>query len=336
MAAVEKLTGLKKAAILLLCLGEETAAKLLRELSDEDIFKVTRCMSGIVHIPEETRRRVLEDFELSTESQAGMVVKGQEFAKKLIARSGNKNRESSLMRQLVTGTEARPLETIAKMQPSMVAGLLEREHPQTLALVLSTQAVEHAGAIIAKLPEEKRADVIHRIATLDKVSPAVIDRIEDALSKEIGIVVSAQEQRQVGGLKKVVEILDNMTDNLDSEILDNLTEIDPDMVEDIRKMMFTFEDLCALDGRAIQMVLREVNNDSLTMALKTASEEIKDKIFSNMSSRAADMIKDDLEAMGPVRLSEVEAMQQTIVKIAMKLEEEGKLVLGKGSGDEFV
>lgn len=336
MAAVEKLTGLKKAAILLLCLGEETAAKLLRELSDEDIFKVTRCMSGIVHIPEETRRRVLEDFELSTESQAGMVVKGQEFAKKLIARSGNKNRESSLMRQLVTGTEARPLETIAKMQPSMVAGLLEREHPQTLALVLSTQAVEHAGAIIAKLPEEKRADVIHRIATLDKVSPAVIDRIEDALSKEIGIVVSAQEQRQVGGLKKVVEILDNMTDNLDSEILDNLSEIDPDMVEDIRKMMFTFEDLCALDGRAIQMVLREVNNDSLTMALKTASEEIKDKIFSNMSSRAAEMIKDDLEAMGPVRLSEVEAMQQTIVKIAMKLEEEGKLVLGKGSGDEFV
>jgi len=336
MAAAEKLTGLKKAAILLLCLGEDAAAMLLRELSDEDIFKVTRCMSGIVHIPEETRKRVLEDFELSTESQAGLVVKGQEFAKKLIARSGNKNRESSLMRQLVTGSEARPLETISKMQPSMVAGLLEREHPQTLALVLSTQAVEHASAIIAKLPEDKRADVIHRIATLDRVSPAVIDRIEEALSKEIGIVVGAQEQRQVGGLKKVVEMLSNMTDNLDSEILDSLTEIDPDMVEDIRKMMFTFEDLCALDGRAIQMVLREVNNDSLTMALKTASDEIKEKIFSNMSSRAADMIKDDLEAMGPVRLSEVEAMQQTIVKIAMKLEEEGKLVLGKGGGDEFV
>lgn len=336
MATAEKLTGLKKAAILLICLGEETAAKLMRELTDEEIFKVTRCMAEIEHIPEDTRTRVLEDFELATESQAGVVVRGQEFAKKLIAHTGNKNRESSLMRQFVSGTEARPLETIAKMQPSMVAGLLEREHPQTLALVLSTQAVEHAGAIIAKLPEEKRADVIHRIATLDKVSPAVIDRIEDALSKEIGIVVGAQEQRQVGGLKKVVEILDNMTDNLDSDILDNLTEIDPDMVENIRKMMFTFEDLCALDGRSIQMILREVNNDSLTMALKTASDEIKEKIFANMSSRAADMIKDDLAAMGPVRLSEVEAMQQTIVKIAMKLEEEGKLVLGKGGGDEFV
>jgi flagellar motor switch protein FliG len=337
MTAAEKLTGLKKAAILLICLGEEAATKLLRELTDEEIFKVTRCMSEIEHIPEEIKTRILEDFELSAESKAGLVVKGQEFAKKLIAGAGNKNRESSLMRQFITGTEARPLETISKMQPSMVAGLLEREHPQTLALVLSTQATEHAGAIIAKLPEEKRADVIHRIATLDTVSPAVIDRIEEALSKEIGIVVGAQEQRQVGGIKKVVEILDSMTDNLDSDILEGLEEIDPEMVEDIRKMMFTFEDLCALDGRSIQMILREVNNDSLTLALKTASTEIKLKIFSNMSSRAADMIRDDLEAMGPVRLSEVEAMQQTIVRIAMKLEEEGKLVLNKGGGgDEFV
>jgi flagellar motor switch protein FliG len=336
MAPAEKLTGIKKAAILLICLGEETAGKLLRELTDEEIFKVTRCMAEIDHIPEDNRIRVLEDFELATEGQAGLVVKGQEFAKKLIASTGNKNRESSLMRQFVSGTEARPLETIAKMQPTMVAGLLEREHPQTLALVLSTQSVEHASAIIAKLPEEKRADVIHRIATLDSVSPDVIDRIEDALSKEIGIVVGAQEQRQVGGIKKVVEILDNMTNNLDSEILDSMEEIDPEMVDNIRKMMFTFEDLCALDGRCIQMILREVNNDSLTMALKTASDEIKTKIFSNMSTRAAEMIKDDLEAMGPVRLSEVETMQQTIVKIAMKLEEEGKLVLGKGGGDEFV
>ena len=336
MAAAEKLTGLRKAAILLICLGEETAAKVLRELNDEEIFKVTRTMAEIEHIPEDIRKRVLEDFELAIEGQAGLVVKGQEYAKKLISSTGSKSRENSLMRQFVTGTEARPLETIAKMPATMVAGLLEREHPQTLALVLSTQSPEHASAIIAHLPEDKRPDVIHRIATLDKVSPAVIDQIEEALSNEIGIVVSAQEQRQLGGLKKVVDILDNMTDNIDSEILENLEEVDPEMVEDIRKMMFTFEDLCALDGRSIQMILREVNNDSLTMALKTASDEIKDKIFANMSSRAADMIKDDLEVMGPVRLSEVEAMQLTIVKIAMKLEEEGKLVLRKGSGDEFV
>ncbi|WP_028585475.1 flagellar motor switch protein FliG [Desulfogranum mediterraneum] len=337
MAAPDKqLNGISKAAILLICLGEETATKIMRELSDDEIFKVSRYMSTVEHIPEKVKQRVLEDFELAIESQAGLVVRGQDFAKKTIAGAGSEERVSTLMRQFVSGTEGKPLETVSKMQPPMVAGLLEREHPQTVALVLSTQTPEHTSAIIANLPEEKRADVIYRIATLDAVSPSVINQIEEALNKEIGVVAGGQDQRQVGGVPKVVEILDNMTDNLDSDILDNLEEIDPDMVEDIRKLMFTFEDLSALDGRSMQMILREINNDSLTLALKTASEELREKIFSNMSARAADMIKDDLEALGPVRLSEVEAMQQTIVKIAMKLEEEGKLVLGRGGGDELV
>lgn len=336
MAAEKQLDGVSKAAILLMCLGEETAAKIMRELSDEEIFKISRYMSTVEHIPQKVKQRVLEDFEMAVESQAGIVVRGQEFAKKTIAGAGDETRVSSLMRQFISGTEGRPLETVSKMQPPMVAGLLEREHPQTVALVLSTQTPEHASAIIAHLPEDKRADVIYRIATLDTVSPSVINQIEDALNKEIGVVAASQDQRQVGGIPKVVDILDNLTDNLDADILDNLEEIDPDMVEDIRKLMFTFEDLSALDGRSMQMILREVNNDSLTLALKTASDELKEKIFSNMSARAADMIKDDLEALGPVRLSEVEAMQQSIVRIAMKLEEEGKLVLGRGGGDELV
>lgn len=337
MSAAEKqLDGVKKAAILLMCLGEEAATKIMKELSDEEIFKISRYMATVEHIPAKVKQRVLEDFELAIESQAGLVVKGQEFAKKTIKGAGDKERVSTLMRQFVSGTEGRPLETISKMQPPMVAGLLEREHPQTVALVLSTQTAEHSSAIIANLPEEKRADVIYRIATLDSVSPKVLNQIEEALNKEIGVVSEEQDQRQVGGIPKVVEILDNLTDNIDADILDSLEEVDPDMVEDIRKLMFTFEDLNVLDGRSMQMILREVNNDSLTLALKTASDELKDKIFSNMSARAADMIKDDLDALGPVRLSEVEAMQQTIVKIALKLEEEGKLVLGRGGGDELV
>jgi flagellar motor switch protein FliG len=163
----------------------------------------------------------------------------------------------------------------------------------------------------------------------------VLNRIEDALHREIGLV-SGSTQKKVGGLDTVVGILNNMKNNLDSEILEAMEQTDPEMAEEIRKKMFTFENLVALDGRSLQMILREVNNDSLTMALKTASEAMKEKIFANMSSRAADMIRDDLEAMGPVRLSEVELMQQSIVKIAMKLEEEGKLVLGTGGGDELV
>jgi flagellar motor switch protein FliG len=336
MAALEKLTGNDKAAILLMCLGEDLAAQVLRELTDEEIFRITRAMAGIDHIPESIKQRVLEDFELAVESQAGMVIRGQEFAKKTISAAGSAERVEQLMRQFVSGTEGKPLETIAKMPPVMVAGILEREHPQTIALVLSTQSAEHSSAIIANLPEKSRADIIYRIATIDKVSPSVINRIEDAISSELGMLTGIAEQRQVGGVSKVVEILDNMEKSLDAEILEDLEEIDPDMAEEIRKQMFTFEDLVRLDGRSLQMILREVNNDSLTMALKTASDELKDNIFANMSARAADMIRDDLEALGPVRLSEVEAMQQTIVKIAMKLEEEGKLVLGKGGGDELV
>jgi flagellar motor switch protein FliG len=195
--------------------------------------------------------------------------------------------------------------------------------------------VSHASEILSHLPEEVRADVVYRIAKIEQVSSDVITKIEESLHREIGQVRN-KNQSHVGGLDKVVDILNNMKSSMDADILDDIEENDPDMVEEIRKLMFTFENLSTLDGRSLQMILREVNNDSLTMALKTASDEMQEKIFANMSARAADMIRDDLEAMGPVRLSEVEAMQQSIVKIAMKLEEDGKLVLGTGGGDELV
>lgn len=331
----EKLTGLNKAAALLMCLGEEATAKVFQELSDDEVRKLSRCMAEINHIPAEITDLIFKEFEDAQKNLAGIFVRGHDFAKKAISSAGDKERTEQLLEQFISGTESHPLETISMMQPMMVAGLLENEHPQTVALVLSTQTPEHASAILAKLPEELRSDVVYRIAKIDMVSPEVINRIEDALRREIGFV-AGREQRQVGGIEMVVEILDRIENNLDADILENLEETDPEMVEDIRKLMFTFEDLATLDGRSLQMILREVNNDSLTMALKTASDEIKEKIFANMSARAADMIRDDLEAMGPVRLSDVEAMQQTIVKIAMKLEEEGKLMLGKGGGDELV
>lgn len=331
----ESLTGLSKAAVLLICLGEEAAAKIFQELSNDEIRQVTRMMATIDHIPNDIKERVFESFGESQHEYAGLFVKGHEFAKKTIAATGSDQRAKDLMEQFVSGMESKSLETIALMQPRMVAGLLEKEHPQTVALILSTQHIEHASEIIANLPEEMRADVVYRIAKIEKVSPDIINRIEDALHREIGLVGGA-EQREIGGINKVVDLLNTMKNNLDADILDTIEESDAEMAEEIRKRMFTFENLVALDGRSLQMILREVNNDSLTLALKTASDEMKEKIFANMSNRAADMIRDDLEAMGPVRLSEVDVMQQSIVKIAMKLEEEGKLVLGSGGGDELV
>ncbi len=331
----ESLTGLSKAAVILICLGEETTAKIFEELSNDEIRQVTRKMATIDHIPLDIKERVFNSFSDSQTEFAGLFVKGNDFAKKAIAATGEDYRSHILMEQFISGTETKPLETIALMQPRMVAGLLEKEHPQTVALVLSTQHTEHASEVITNLPEEMQADVVYRIAKIEKVSPEVISQIEDALNREIGLV-GGKEQREIGGIDKVVELLNNMKNNLDTEILETIEESDAEMAEELRKRMFTFENLVALDGRSLQMILREVNNDSLTLALKTASDEMKEKIFANMSKRAADMIKDDLEAMGPVRLSEVEIMQQSIVKIAMKLEEEGKLVLGTGGGDELV
>ena len=331
----ETMTGLNKAAVLLMCLGEEASAKIFEELSDDEIGLVTRCIATIDHIPEDVKEQVFDNFQESQRRFAGLFIKGSEFAKKAISSLDGGERTDHLLDRFISGTETRSLETISLMQPTMVAGLLENEHPQTVSLVLSTQHVAHASEILAHLPEEIRADVIYRIAKIEKVSPDVIAKIEDALHREIGLVGS-KEQSQVGGVDKVVEILNNLKNSMDADILDDIEENDPDMVEEIRKRMFTFENLTTLDGRSLQMILREVNNDSLTMALKTASDEMQEKVFANMSARAADMIRDDLDAMGPVRLSEVEAMQQSIVKIAMKLEEEGKLVLGSGGGDELV
>ena len=331
----DTLTGLNKAAVLLMCLGEEATAKIFEELSDEEIGLVTRTIATIEHIPEDVKETVFDNFQESQRQFAGVFIKGSEFAKKAITSLDAGDRTENLLDQFISGTESRPLETISLMEPVMVAGLLEKEHPQTVSLVLSTQHVSHASEILSHLPEEIRADVVYRIAKIEKVSSEVITKIEDALHREIG-QVGNKKQSLVGGLDKVVDILNNLKNSMDADILDDIEENDPDMVEEIRKRMFTFENLTALDGRSLQMILREVNNDSLTLALKTASDEMQEKVFANMSARAADMIRDDLEAMGPVRLSEVEAMQQSIVKIAMKLEEEGKLVLGAGGGDELV
>jgi len=332
--STESLNNVTKAAIILICLGEDAAARIFQEFSDDEIRRVTKAMASIDHIPSELKQKVLDSFWDAKGQYAGLFVKGSEFAKTALAKTES-DRAEELLNQFISGTESKPLETIALMQPRMVASMLEKEHPQTIALVLSTQHVQHASDILAWLPEEMQADVVYRIAKLEKVSPEVITGIEEALNKELGRSIG-REQRQVGGMDKVVDLLGHMQNNLDADILETIEESDADMAEEIRKRMFTFENLISLDGRSLQMILREVNNDSLTMALKTASEEMREKIFANMSSRAADMIRDDLEAMGPVRLSEVEAMQQSIVKIAMKLEEEGKLVLNKAGGDEFV
>ncbi len=332
---INRMSGIEKAAVLLMCLGEAATSAVFAELDEVDVRALSRIMMEIEHIPADVANDVMTEFRNEQQKNPGMYIKSTEFIRNAIKGTGNEYAEM-LLQDLLSGTDSRPLETIATMEPRMVASLLENEHPQTMALILSTQRSDHASKVLKYLPDELAGDVMYRIAKIDKVAPEVIAQIEEALRREIG-GISKKEQKEVGGIDKVVDILGRMEKGSDRMIVDSIESTDPELAESIRKKMFTFSDLVNIDGRAMQMILREINNDTLTLALKTAPEELKNLIFSNISNRAADMIKEDLEAMGPVRLSDVEAMQQSIVKVALKLEEEGQIVIpGRGAGDELV
>lgn len=332
---LNRMSGQEKAAVLLMCLGESATSAVFSELGDAEIRMLTRIMITVDHIPAEVANDVMAEFQNAQKKNPGMYIKSEDFIRNAITGTGDEQAEL-ILQEIMSGVETRPLETIATMQPRMVASLLEHEHPQTLALILSTQRSDHTSKILQFLSDDLAGDVMYRIAKIDKVMPEVIAQIEEALRREIG-GVSKKEQQEVGGIDKVVDILGRMEKGSDRSIVDSIEVTDPELAESIRKKMFTFGDLVDIDGRAMQMILREINNDTLTLALKTATDELKNLIFSNISNRAAEMIKEDLEAMGPVRLSDVEAMQQTIVKLALKLEEEGQIVIpGRGAGDELV
>lgn len=338
---IKKLTGPEKAAVLLLTLGEQATMQVFETLSDAEVREISRCMLAIDHIPAKVSEQILEEFAQAQKTNTGFFVRSNEFVKNAIAGSGNEERARKLMEQVSFSMEqlesgVRPLETIAMMDPRMVASLLGSEMPQTVAVILSTQRVDHAAKILNHLPEEVQSDIMFRIAKIDKVSPEVLGQIENALQQEIR-VVAHKEQHQIGGIGKAVDIINHLGSGADRTILVNIEKTDRMLAENIRKQMFTFENLAQMDGRTMQVLLREVNNNQLTMALKSASDELKDQVFDNISERAAEMIQDDLEAMGPVRLSEVEAVQQEIVKIALQLEEDGKIVLpGRGGQDALV
>lgn len=330
-----KMNGAEKAAYLLLCLGEETTSEVFKELKKEEVLIISNYMKGIEHVPAELAKQAVQNYRKTQEEYAGIFVDGKDFVNNALTSTGNKEWTESILEDLNSEFDEKPLETISMMEPRMVAGLLQNEHPQTVALILSTQKAEHTGKILLYLPEDLRSDLIYRIAKIEKVSPEIIHQIEEALQREIGGFVK-KEQQHVGGVDKVVEILTRLEKGAEQRILNAIEEMDQQTAEKIRNLMFTFDDLLLVDNIGMQKILREVKNETLTLALKTASESIKEKIFQNISEGAADIISEDLEALGPVRLSDVEQAQRSIVRIALRLEEEGQLILTGGGKETLV
>lgn len=333
----EKLSGVDKAALLLLSLGESQAGEILKRLDDREVQLVGQRISKMEVVSTKQMACILEEFAHIMAAPEAIVIKGDQFFKNTLTRAMDTKRQELLMEKMDLEQSPEFFQRIKKLDSRTVASFLRNEHPQTIALVLAHLERSQAAAVLAQFPEDLQIETVRRIASLDQVSPAVIEEIDAALREEITLVEEVGGRR-MGGPQSVAEILNQMERSLENAILTRLEEEgQEELAEEIRRHLFTFEDLLGVEDRGIMALLKETNTQELAMALKAASEELKMKFFKNMSSRAAEMLQEELEIMGPVRLRDVEAAQQRIIQIAKRLESEGQLVLaGKGVEDVFV
>jgi len=329
--------GLRKAAILLISLDEEAAAEVLKHLSDEEAERVTKEIARFGVIPKESIAEVLAEFQDLRQVQCFIREGGFDHAIRLVRKSLPEARATRLVKLLETLKQNVPFAFLRNSESESLFTLLSEEHPQTIALVLSYMEPSKASDIVARLSPERQYDIIKRIATLEHTSPEAIKHVEAGLKRYIASL-AFEEYQEVGGIRTVAEILNVMERSTEKAILENLEDERPELADEIKKLMFVFEDILLVDDRGIQNVLKEVGNQQLALALKTASPELKDKIFRNMSKRAGEIVQEEIQYMGPVRVADVEAAQQAIVDIVRRLEEGGEVVItGRGrEGGELV
>jgi flagellar motor switch protein FliG len=333
----DRLSGADKAAILLLSLGEGRAGDILSRLEDREVQLLGQKISKLEFVPVKQMVSILDEFTRMMEAPEALVVRGEQFFKNTISRSMDVKRQEDLMDKLDWETSPDFFQKIKKLDARTVASFLHNEHPQTVALVLAHLDRQQAGQVLAVFPEDLQVEVLRRVASLDQVSPAIIEEIDAALREEIALVEEVGG-RFVGGPQSVAEILNQMERTQETNILKRFEEEDQgELAEEIRRYLFTFEDLLGVDDRGLMALLKEVNTQELALALKAASDELRNKFFQNMSSRAAEMLQEELEIMGPARLREVEGAQQRIIQVAKRLETEGQLVLTtKDADDVFI
>jgi flagellar motor switch protein FliG len=329
------MNGTDKAAILLLYLGPDATSKVFEHMEDNEIKRISQSMSRLGHVPRNSIQGVVNEYMDITDPETGMFSQGEEFVRKILEKALGPAKAEVLLKELSVANYGDMTDMLANMDPKTIANFLSQEHPQTIAVILAKLKAKQTSEIIGYLPQELQAEVVLRIADVDQVSPEIIAEIEEVMRRELTAVGNVQRFK-VGGVEKVVDMFNHFDRSREKQILDKLDVLKPPLAEVIRKHLFTFEDFVHLDDRSIQAIMREVSNDSLTLALKAATEDLKEKIFKNISSRAAEMIKEDLEVMGPVRLSDVERAQSEIIKIVRRLEEEGQLVIAGRGGDDVL
>jgi flagellar motor switch protein FliG len=329
------MNGADKAAILLVYLGPEATSKVFEHMEDNEIKKISQSMSRLGHVTRPAIQQVVAEFNDITNPESGFFSQGDEFVRKILEQALGPQRADILLRELNTASYADMVDVLSDMDSKTIANFLSQEHPQTIAVILAKLKPKQTSEIIGFLPQELQAEVVIRIADVDQVSPEILSDIDEVIRKELTAAGGIQRYK-VGGVEKVVDMFNHFDRSKEKQILDKLDILKPPLAEIIRKHLFTFEDFVQLDDRGIQAIMREVSNDTLTLALKAATDELKEKVFRNISSRAAEVIKEDLEVMGPVRLSDVEKSQSEIIKIVRKMEEEGKIFIAGRGGDDVL
>ncbi len=325
----------QKAAILLMSIGEENAAEILKHMGPKEVQRIGVAMANIGDVAKDVVRQVMDDFISTVNERTSFGVGAGEYVRSVLVNALGEDKAAGIIDRILLGGNSKGLESLKWMDPRAVVDLIKNEHPQIIAIILSYLESDQAAEVLTLMPDKVRHDLMLRIATLDGVQPAAMKELNDTLEKQLK-GSSGVQSSHIGGIKTAANILNFVETSVESSIMEKLKEVDGDLGQDIQDLMFVFDNLIDVDDRGIQTLLREVSTDNLLLALKAADDELKEKIFSNMSSRAAEMLKDDLEAKGPVRLSEVEASQKEILTIARRLADEGQISLGGSGAEEMV
>ena len=330
-----KLSGVERAAVLLMTLGEQDAAEILKHMNPKEVQKVGEAMALLGSVGRESVDDVLAEFCDSVDEQTELGIGNEDYLRKVLVNALGEDKAGNVIDRILMGHNAKGLETLKWMEPRAIAELIRLEHPQIIAIVLSYLESDQAADVLSALPEGMRADILIRVATLDGIQPSALHELDETLEKQFAGSADSIKSAGVGGIKTAANMLNFIDSSVEGIIMEQVKDTDEELGQNIQDLMFVFDNLIDVDDRGIQALLREISSENLIVALKGADEGVKEKILKNMSKRAGEMLRDDLEAKGPVRLSEVEAAQKEILSIARRMAESGEISLG-GSGDEFV
>jgi flagellar motor switch protein FliG len=336
-AAVEKLSGLRKSAILLVILGEASSAEILKHLDDDEAQTVTREIAKVTAVQPEEAERVLEEFYQMSMAREYVLRGGVDYARKLLINAYGPDQAKKMLDRLMKalGSEAASFDALQKADPQQLAKFIHNEHPQTIALVLAHLNPSHAASLLFSLPSELRSDVSLRMANLDQISPEIITKIAQVIGSKLKSIGELSRE-SYGGVRAVTEMFNRLDSGTSKEILDSMDESEPQLVQTIRHLMFVFEDLLSMDEPSVKELLSRVDRKILTVALKGTSDRLKDHMLKAMSARGAEMMREDMESLGPIKIKEVETAQQQIIAVVRQLETEGVISLKGSSGEQYV